>query len=106
MLHRLLVPIGPMTRCAHQPNVPPGVMQNFWTRLASKYGTKKYWQEKGEEAAIVNAVSLSDHNEACVRCSFLGRHVSAPCPSAPEVMCVCLMCYCSGLGSLVLTFSL
>ena len=43
------------------PNLLAGVMQNFWTRLASKYGTKKYWQEKGEEAAIVNAVRLSDH---------------------------------------------
>ena len=32
-------------------------MQNFWNRLASKYGTKKYWQERGEEASIVNAVS-------------------------------------------------
>ena len=51
-----------VTGFAYQHNVPPGVMQNFWTRLASKYGTKKYWQEKGEEAAIVNAVSLSDHN--------------------------------------------
>ncbi len=33
-------------------------LQNFWNRLASKYGTKKYWQERGEEASIVNAVSL------------------------------------------------
>ena len=32
-------------------------MQNFWTRLSSKYGTKYFWQERGEGAAIVNAVS-------------------------------------------------
>ena len=32
-------------------------MQNFWTRLSSKYGTKFYWQDRGEGATIVNAVS-------------------------------------------------
>ena len=32
-------------------------LQNFWPRLASKYGVKKYWQNNGQEAAIVNAVS-------------------------------------------------
>lgn len=36
-------------------------LQNFWNRLASKYGTKKYWQERGEEASIVNAVCSSEH---------------------------------------------
>lgn len=41
-------------------NLDLQVPRNFWTRLASKYGTKKYWQEKGEEAAIVNAVSAID----------------------------------------------
>jgi hypothetical protein len=33
------------------------VPRSFWTRLAGKYGNKFYWQEKGEEAAIKNAVS-------------------------------------------------
>lgn len=33
------------------------LLQNFWPRLASKYGVKKYWQSSGEESAIVNAVS-------------------------------------------------
>ena len=40
--------------------VPP----NFWTRLASKYGTKKYWQNNGEEAAIEAAVNAIN---ACFR---------------------------------------
>ena len=31
-------------------------MQTFWSRLAGKYGNKFFWQERGEEAAIVNAV--------------------------------------------------
>lgn len=30
--------------------------QSFWTRLAGKYGNKFFWQEQGEQAAIVNAV--------------------------------------------------
>ena len=30
--------------------------QSFWSRLAGKYGNKFFWQEKGEQAAIVNAV--------------------------------------------------
>ncbi|KIZ06205.1 Thylakoid lumenal 15.0 kDa protein 2, chloroplastic Flags: Precursor [Monoraphidium neglectum] len=33
------------------------VPQSFWSRLAGKYGNKFYWQEKGEAAAITNAVS-------------------------------------------------
>ncbi|KAK9825749.1 hypothetical protein WJX74_004261 [Apatococcus lobatus] len=36
------------------------IPRNFWNRLASKYGTKKYWQERGQEASIVNAVSAID----------------------------------------------
>ena len=32
----------------------------FVHRLASKYGTKFYWQENGEEASISNAVSAID----------------------------------------------
>ena len=95
---------GHVIRCAIPgPDMLPGVMQNFWTRLASRYGTKKYWQEKGEEAAIVNAVSLSDHNDASVWCSFLGPFVSAPCASAREAVQVCLMGDCSWVACFVLT---
>ena len=32
-------------------------VQNFWTRLASKYGNKFFWQEQGEASAMLNAVS-------------------------------------------------
>ena len=35
-------------------------LQNFWGRLGSKFGTKFYWQDKGEGSAIVNAVSAID----------------------------------------------
>ncbi|KAK9815943.1 hypothetical protein WJX72_012407 [[Myrmecia] bisecta] len=45
-------------------NVDLKVPRTFWTRLAGKYGTKFYWQERGQEAAIVNAVSAID---TCVR---------------------------------------
>ena len=41
-------------------NVDLEVPPSFWTRLASKYGTKFYWQENGEEASISNAVSEID----------------------------------------------
>ena len=41
-------------------NVDLEVPPSFWTRLASKYGTKFYWQENGEEASISNAVSAID----------------------------------------------
>ena len=34
------------------------------SRVASKYGTKFYWQENGEEASISNAVSAID---SCLR---------------------------------------
>lgn len=40
-------------------NIDLLVPTNFWSRLAGKYGTKFYWQDKGEGAAIVNTVSLS-----------------------------------------------
>jgi len=40
------------------------VPRTFWSRLASKFGTKKYWTEKGQEAAIVNAVNAID---VCLR---------------------------------------
>jgi hypothetical protein len=33
-------------------------MQSFWSRLAGKYGNKFYWQEKGEAASIISAVSI------------------------------------------------
>ena len=36
------------------------VPRNFWTRVQSKYGTKFYWQNNGEEAAIEAAVGAVD----------------------------------------------
>ncbi len=38
--------------------------QRFWSILAGKYGAKPYWQDNGQEAAVVNAVSAID---SCVR---------------------------------------
>jgi hypothetical protein len=40
------------------------VPRSFWSRLANKFGTKRYWSEKGQEAAIVNAVNAID---VCLR---------------------------------------
>jgi hypothetical protein len=40
------------------------VPRTFWSRLAGKFGTKKYWSEHGQEAAIVNAVNAID---VCLR---------------------------------------
>jgi len=39
------------------PRPPTQVPRSFWTRLAGKFGNKFYWQEKGEEASILSAVS-------------------------------------------------
>ena len=43
---------------------PPPRPQSFWSRLAGRYGTKFYWQEEGQDVAIVNAVAAIDN---CVR---------------------------------------
>uniref|UniRef100_UPI004072FD42 TPM domain-containing protein n=1 Tax=Chlamydomonas reinhardtii TaxID=3055 RepID=UPI004072FD42 len=40
------------------------VPRSFWGRLAGKYGNKFYWQENGEAASILNAVSAID---TCLR---------------------------------------
>ncbi|GLC52385.1 hypothetical protein PLESTB_000623300 [Pleodorina starrii] len=40
------------------------VPRSFWSRLAGKYGNKFYWQENGEAASILNAVSAID---TCLR---------------------------------------
>lgn len=45
-------------------NVDLSVPRSFWSRLSGKYGTKFYWQEKGEDVAIVNAVAAIDN---CLR---------------------------------------
>ena len=39
-------------------------MQNFWTRLANKYGVKAYWQKNGEPTSILNAVRPRCGHEA------------------------------------------
>jgi hypothetical protein len=41
-----------------------GVPSRFWSSLSGKYGNKFYWQDNGQEAAIVNAVSAID---SCIR---------------------------------------
>lgn len=43
--------------------------QRFWSSLSGKYGNKFYWQDNGQEAAIVNAVSLGTFGtfEGCCR---------------------------------------
>eukprot|EP01024_Parvocaulis_polyphysoides_P002099 TRINITY_DN10647_c0_g1_i3.p2 TRINITY_DN10647_c0_g1~~TRINITY_DN10647_c0_g1_i3.p2 ORF type:complete len:224 (+),score=35.85 TRINITY_DN10647_c0_g1_i3:312-983(+) len=41
-------------------NIDLQIPRSFWTRLAGKYGNKFYWQEKGEENSIVNAVAAID----------------------------------------------
>ena len=33
------------------------VPRSFWSRLSGKYGNKFYWQENGESASIIDAVS-------------------------------------------------
>lgn len=38
-------------------NVDILVPSNFWSRLAGKYGSKFYWQDKGESNAIINTVA-------------------------------------------------
>jgi hypothetical protein len=35
------------------------LLQSFWSRLAGKYGNKFFWQEKGEAASIMSAVSTA-----------------------------------------------
>lgn len=56
------------------------ILQNFWPRLASKYGVKKYWQSSGEESAIVNAVSAPTHLSMCMS-SAACRCIWATCPT-------------------------
>eukprot|EP00873_Tetraselmis_striata_P019804 jgi/Tetstr1/440068/TSEL_028427.t1 len=45
-------------------NVDLQVPRNFWTRLASKFGNKFFWQEQGEASSILNAVASID---VCLR---------------------------------------
>jgi len=45
-------------------NIDLQVPPNFWTRLTSKFGTKKYWSTSGEDTAIVNSVAAID---SCLR---------------------------------------
>eukprot|EP00238_Polyblepharides_amylifera_P001541 CAMPEP_0196573262 /NCGR_PEP_ID=MMETSP1081-20130531/3192_1 /TAXON_ID=36882 /ORGANISM="Pyramimonas amylifera, Strain CCMP720" /LENGTH=234 /DNA_ID=CAMNT_0041890907 /DNA_START=71 /DNA_END=775 /DNA_ORIENTATION=+ len=45
-------------------NLDLQIPQNFWTRLAGKFGTKKYWTENGNDTSIVNTVAAID---SCLR---------------------------------------
>lgn len=53
-----------MGSAAHNPPSPAPCPQNFWSRLAGRFGTKFYWQDQGQDAAIVNAVAAIDN---CIR---------------------------------------
>jgi len=41
-------------------NIDILVPSNFWSRLAGKFGTKFYWQDKGEGQTIATTVSAID----------------------------------------------
>mmetsp|Transcript_35502 Transcript_35502/g.68059 ORF Transcript_35502/g.68059 Transcript_35502/m.68059 type:complete len:229 (+) Transcript_35502:75-761(+) len=41
-------------------NIDVQVPPNFWTRLSSKFGTKKYWSTNGEDTSIMNSVYAID----------------------------------------------
>lgn len=45
-------------------NVDFKVPRSFWSRLAGRFGTKFYWQERGQDVSIVNAVAAIDN---CLR---------------------------------------
>eukprot|EP00887_Chlorella_sp_A99_P007811 scaffold20.g7811.t1 len=53
-------------------NVDLKVPRNFWSRLAGRFGTKRYWQTQGQDVAIINAVAGIDNclREPCL--SILG----------------------------------
>ena len=55
-----------------------GVLQRFWSSLSGKYGNKFYWQDNGQEAAIVNAVRFSAQGIEGP-CASLLTHTAA-CP--------------------------
>ena len=55
-------------RAPHTPHTPhtplPSATQNFWTRLANRFGSKFYQQEHGQSDSILNTVAAID---ACLR---------------------------------------
>jgi hypothetical protein len=57
------------------------VPQSFWGRLSGKYGNKFYWQQSGEAASIVQAVSAID---ACLR-EPSGRSKCSAVRGVPEI---------------------
>mmetsp|Transcript_29911 Transcript_29911/g.84340 ORF Transcript_29911/g.84340 Transcript_29911/m.84340 type:complete len:161 (+) Transcript_29911:647-1129(+) len=61
-------------------NVDLAVPRNFWTRLASKFGNKFFWQEQGEASAMLNAV------EAISNCLHepMGRSQCSSIQGLPE----------------------
>lgn len=48
----------------------PTHQQNFWSRLAGRFGTKFYWQDKGQDVSIVNAVAGAQAKA----CDWAGSH--------------------------------
>lgn len=45
---------------------PPAItnLQNFWSKVAGRFGNKFYVEEQGRDVAIINAVAAVDH---CLR---------------------------------------
>ena len=36
------------------------VLQNFWSKVAGKFGNKFYWRDEGPDRAIINSVNAID----------------------------------------------
>ena len=43
------------------PRPPPTPQQNFWSRLAGRFGTRRFWQTEGQDVSIMNAVAAIDN---------------------------------------------
>jgi hypothetical protein len=77
---------------------PPDVatasfLQSFWSRLAGKFGTKFYWQEKGEAASIMNTVCVLN---AAVMYHVTSAHAH---PQYPRVCSSGMTCNATGAAA-------
>lgn len=89
-----------MLRCTLPPSdspaccclLPPTRQQNFWSRLAGRFGTKFYWQDKGQDVSIVNAVAGADA-DSCHRADSC-----CPVRCAHNNVVLPLACECSQLA--------
>lgn len=81
-------------------NVDFKVPRSFWSRLAGRFGTKFYWQEKGQDVSIVNAVAgeMQVQISGCNVC-YTGVIVSVDCELAwirhvpPPISVPCAVCF-------------